>query len=307
MGWLGTLTLAAGTAVLDLSSLTLGLAPQVGVRGRWSFAVGNVVRGLSAAAERDLPPAATGVVYWQGTPLRGGASVTGFVGEQTIIAGIDLSTSRADSLGGRNQFPGGGAVTLSASTSGALDEDGTRWFAGDAFYVRPFGNDRNDQPTRLIPQGSFGGISGPLLLETRALTWTPTVTLLRETSTATLAVQQGGILSRTALSSSAWTVAGGLSVDMPIGGAITLSPEVGAVGGTVSSTLAQTTGRVLGRRGRVVNCTNTGGSADAVRGWWGGVMVSVRYQHSRPIRVRTAAHAATESRDYHTPTSDLAE
>lgn len=268
---------AAGTAVLDLSSLTLGVAPQVGMRGRWSFPVGNVVLGLSAAAERDLPPSATGVVYWQGTTLRGGASVTGFVSEQTVVASVDLSTSRADSLGGRNQFPGGGAVTLSASTSGALDEDGTRWFAGDAFYVRPFGNDRNDQPTRLIPQGSFGGVSGLLLLESGALTWTPTVSLMREASTATLAAQQGGILSRTALSSSAWTIAGSLSVDIPVGGAITLSPEVGAVGGTVSSTLAQTTGRVLGRRGRVVNVTNTSGFADPVRGWWSGVAISVRY------------------------------
>lgn len=268
---------AAGTAVLDLSSLSLGFTPQVGVRGRRSFPLGRVVLGLSAAAERDLPPSAMGAVYWQGTTLRGGASVTGFVGEQTVIAGIDLSTSRADSLGGRNQFPGGGAVTLSASTSGALDAAGTRWFAGDAFYVRPFGNDRNDQPTRLIPQGSFGGVSGLLLLESGALTWTPAISVMREASTASLAAQQGGLLSRTALSSRAWTVAGSLSVDIPFSSAITLSPEVGAVGGTVSSTLAETTGRVLGRRGRVVNFTNTSGFADAVRGWWGGVAVGVRY------------------------------
>jgi hypothetical protein len=269
---------AAGTSVLDLSSLSMGLASQVGVRGKWSLPVGSVVLGLSAAAERDLPPPATGVVFWQGTTLRGGANITGFVGEQTLTVSADISSSQADSLGGRNQFPGGGAFTLGASSNGAVNEAGTVWFSGDVFYVRPFGNDRNDQPTRLIPQGSFGGVSGLLLLETGALTWTPTVSLLRESSAASVTtVQQGALPSRTSLRGSAWSVAAGLSVDLPLGGVVTVSPEVGAVSGTVSSSLAQTNGRIVGRRGRVVNVTNTSAFSDAVRGWWGGLSLSVRY------------------------------
>lgn len=269
---------AAGTSVLDLSSLSMGLASQVGVRGKWSLPVGSVVLGVSAAAERDLPPPATGVVFWQGTTVRGGASVTGLVGEQTLTVSADISSSQADSLGGRNQFPGGGAFTLGASSSGAVNEAGTVWFSGDVFYVRPFGNDRNDQPTRLIPQGSFGGVSGLLLLESGTLTWTPTVSLLRESSAASVTtVQQGTLPSRTSLRGSAWSVAAGLSVDLPLGASVTVSPEVGAVSGTVSSSLAQTNGRIVGRRGRVVNVTNTSAFNDAVRGWWGGLSLSVRY------------------------------
>ncbi len=268
---------AAGTSVLDLSSVSLGIPSQVGVRGRWSLPIGTVVLGLSAAAERDLPPPAAGIVFWQGTTVRGGGNITGFAGDQTFTVSADISTSRADSLGGRNQFPGGGAWSLGGSTSGAVNESGTAWFSGDAFYVRPFGNDRNDQPTRLIPQGSFGGVSGLLLLETGALTWTPTVTLLRESSAASVSTLQGTMPSRTSLRGSAWSLAAGLSVDVPFGASVTVSPEMGAVGGTVSSTLAQTNGRVLGRRGRVVNVTNTSGFSDAVRGWWGGVALGVRF------------------------------
>lgn len=269
---------ATGTSVLDLSSLSLGLASQVGVRGRWSLPVGSVVFGLSGAAERDLSPPSTGIVFWQGTTLRGGANITGFVGEQTLTVSADISSSQADSLGGRNQFPGGGALTLGVSSNGAVNEAGTVWFSGDVFYVRPFGNDRNDQPTRLIPQGTFGGVSGLLLLETGALTWTPTVSLIRESSAATVTtVQQGTLPSRTSLLGSAWSVAAGLSIDLPLGASVTVSPEVGAVTGTVSSSLAQTNGRVLGRRGRVVNVTSTSTFNDAVRGWWGGLTLSVRY------------------------------
>jgi len=268
---------AAGTSVLDLSSISLGTSAQVGVRGRWSFPLGDFVLGVSAAAERDLPPPATGVVFWQGTTVRGGASLTGFGGEQTITVNADISASTADSLGGRNQFAGGGAVTLGVSTSGAVNASGSTWFSGDAFYVSPFGNDRNDQPTRLIPQGSFGGISGLLLVETGAITWSPSVTLLRESSSASVSTLVNGFPSRTTLRGNAWSVAGALSVDVPVGSWLTLSPEIGAVGGTVSTSLAQTNGRVPGRRGRVVNVTNTSGFSDAVRGWWSGVSLRVRF------------------------------
>lgn len=268
---------AAGTSVLDLSSLSLGLPSHVGVRGHWSLPVGTVVLGLSAAVERDLAAPATGFVFWQGTTVRGGASVTAIAGEQTFTVNADISRSVADSLGGRNQFAGGGAVTLGVTTSGAVNPSGSAWFSGDAFFVRPFGNDRNAQPTRLIPQGTFGGVSGLLVLEAGALTWTPTVTVLRESSSASLLTVQGTSLSRTSLSGSAWSLATGLSVDIPLGATLTLSPEVGAVGGTVSSVLAQTNGRVLGRTGRVLNVTNTSGFSDAVRGWWGGLALSVRF------------------------------
>lgn len=52
--------------MIDLESPTLGLAPQAGGRGRFSVPVGDMVPGMSVAAERDLPPPAIGATYWQG-------------------------------------------------------------------------------------------------------------------------------------------------------------------------------------------------------------------------------------------------
>ncbi len=75
--------------------------------------------------------------------------------------------------------------------------------------MRRFGNDRRDQPRRLGQQGSCGGPSGLLLLEAGALTWNPTVTVLRESSSASLLTLRGATSSRTSL---------------------TVSPEIGAVG-----------------------------------------------------------------------------
>lgn len=267
---------AAGTSVIDLESPALGLAPQVGARGRFSVPVGDMVLGMTVAAERDLPPPATGATYWQGTTLRGGASLTGFAGEQTITVGADVSYSRADSLGGRNQFPGGGAVTLSAATNGTLGTDGEVFVAGDVFYVQPFGNDRNDQPTLLIPQGTFAGVNGMAAFDTGPLTWSPSLALLREASAATVTVQQGTLRTRSSLDSRAWTLSAGLSVDIPLGATLTLTPEVGGVVGSVGATLAETTGSVLGRRGRTSGRTTTSGFSDPVRGWWGGVSVRIR-------------------------------
>lgn len=267
---------AVGTSVLDLSSQSLGVPAQIGVRSVFSFPVSDVVLGLSAALEHEARPTGDGVVYWQGNTLRGAASVRGQAGDKELSATMDVSVSRADSLNGRNQFPGGGAFGLSASALGPVDAGGRVFGVVDAFFVRPFGNDRPDQPTRLIPQGSLMGTTVSLLMETGALMWSPSVSLMRESSSASVIVQSGTQRALTTLTGSAWSVAGGLSLDVTLAHGITLTPEVGAVAGSVASSIAQTSGRVIGRFGRVVNATSVDSFADPVRGVWGGLGVRIR-------------------------------
>ena len=268
---------AAGTSVVDLSSQSLGLPARAGIRAVTSLPVGDFVLGVSGAFEYEPAPSGAGAVYWQGATGRGGLSLRALSNGRTYVVSADVAYSSADSLQGRNQFPGGGSAALGASMSGALDDAASFWFSGDAFYARPFSNSRTDQPTRLIPSGDLAGLSGVLLFDTRAVTWSPSLTVLRESSRADLVVQSGAISTRTALTGSAWSVSGGLSVDIPLGGTLTLSPEAGMVGGSVSSRLAQTNGIVIGRRGRTVNRTSVDGVTDGVRGWWTGIGLSARF------------------------------
>ncbi len=268
---------AVNTSVLDLSSQSLGVPARVGVRGVFSFPVVDVVLGLAGALEQEARPRGFGVTYWQGTTVRGSATVNALFGERHLAVALDLSYSNADSLGGRNQFAGGGTAGLSTDFSGALDDANRWWFIGNAFYSRPFDNVRSDQPTRLIPSGTFVGLSGSLLTQTNAVTWTPSVQILRESSSADVTVLQGTQRTRTSLMANAYSVTSSVSVDIPFGKIFTFTPEVGAVGGTVSSSLRQSTGRVIGRRGRPVGPGNTDAFSDPVRGWWSGIGLSARF------------------------------
>lgn len=268
---------AVSTSVLDLTSQGLGVPAQIGTRVLVSFPVGDFVIGASGALEQDARPQGLGATYWLGTTVRGALSFNAVLGEGKLALGADVSHSTADSLGGRNQFPGGGAVDLTAEYSGPLGEDGKFWFSGDGFYTRPFGNARSDQPTRLIPTGDLIGLTGSVTLETGSVVWSPTVTVLRESSRANVTVQQGLQRLQSSLTAGAWSVAGGLSVDIPFGKSLTLSPEIGAVSGSVSSTYTQTAGRGVIRRGRGVGGSSASRTQDGISGVWGGIGVSARF------------------------------
>jgi hypothetical protein len=267
---------STGTSVLDFTSQGLGVPPQIGARGVFSFPVREIVMGVSGAVEHEVRPGGSGAVYWQGTTVRGGVSAHALLGERSVSVSADVSYSNADSLAGRNQFAGGGVIGVAGDMSGPLDADGRYFFIADLFYAHPFNNTRADQPTRLIPTGSFAGASGALLVEGAGLTWTPTMTLLRESSQASISAGAGPQQTKTSLKGSAWSIAGSLSVDVPLGRMLTLSPELGAVGGSVSSTIQQTSG-VITRRGRPISTTSTSGQRDAVSGWWGAIGLSAKF------------------------------
>lgn len=257
-----------GTSVVDLASQSLGVSSQLGVRAKMAFPVGALVLGVSAAVERDLAPPATGAVFWQGTTMRAGASVTGFAGAHAITLGLDLARSSTDSLGGRNLFQGGGAAVLSATTMGP-----TPWasatLAADLFLVRPFANERPDQPTRLIPQGQLLGVSTLLFVDVGSITVTPAITLFRESSAASVTVQDGTTRTTTSLTGSAWSANASVAFDLPVSSRFTLAPELGVTSGNVRAQLTELSGRVIGRRGRVIT-TNDASAAfsDPLRGVW---------------------------------------
>lgn len=268
---------ATGTSVLDFSSQGLGVPANLGARGVFSFPVREIVLGLSGAVEHESRPGGSGAVYWQGTTVRGGMTAHALVGERSVSLSADVSYSNADSLAGRNQFPGGGAFGVTGDLSGPLDAAGRAFFIANLFYAHPFNNTRADQPTRLIPSGAFAGASSALLLEGAGLTWMPSLTVLRESSRASVIESVGLQQTKTSLVGSAWSIAGSLSVDVPLGRLLTFSPEVGAVGGGVSSTIEQTSGRVITRRGRPISTTSSSRQRDVVGGWWGSFGLSAKF------------------------------
>jgi len=257
-----------GTSVVDLASQALGVSSQLGVRAKMAFPLGAVVLGVSGAVERDLPPPAIGAVFWQGTTVRAGASVTGLAGAHAITVAVDLARSSTDSLAGRNLFQGGGAAVLSATTIGP-----TLWasatLAADVFYVRPFANERPDQPTRLIPQGQLFGLSTLLFIDVGPITVTPTITMFRESSAASVTVQNGTTRTTTSLTGSAYSANASVALDLPISSRVTLAPELGVMGGNVRAQLTELSGRVIGRRGRVITTSDASAAfSDPLRGVW---------------------------------------
>ncbi|CAN5386617.1 hypothetical protein BH09GEM1_BH09GEM1_06370 [soil metagenome] len=264
----------AGTSTVELESASLGSPAVGGARLAMAFPVGELVLATRAAAEIEPRPTGTLPVYWRGTTLRGGLSLT-TAGESGSLSGmIDATYSTADSLGGRNLFPGGASVTLQllgdASVPNPFDPlEDERWpLRALAFYSRPFGDDRADQPTLLIPQGSLIGGVGTLLVPIGAITLAPTLTVLRESSSAT---STAGVL-RSNISGSAWTAQAGIDVTVPVGARFELTPQLGYTIGNVGAALSQTT---FFRRGR--GLTQATSFSDAIHGSWVSLQLSAAF------------------------------
>ena len=97
---------------MDLESAGFGTPAIGGGRLALAFPLGNLVLAARAGVEAEPRPNATSPVYWRGTTLRGGLALTASTGETSVTASVDATRSTADSLSGRNLFPGGGSVTL---------------------------------------------------------------------------------------------------------------------------------------------------------------------------------------------------
>ena len=264
----------AGTSTVDLESAALGTPAVGGVRAALAFPVGDVVVAARAGVEVEPRPAGTLPVYWRGTTFRGGVAITSSAGDATFTASLDATRSGGDSLGGRNLYPGGGSLALQVLTDltvpNPFDPLGDeRWpVRAVAFYARPFGNDRPDQPNLIIPQGNLIGAVGTLLVSVGDVTFGPALQVLRETSASE---STSGII-RNRITGSAWTAQPSVDVTIPLGRTFELTPQAGYTVGRVGATFAQS---AAVRRGRGLVQSST--FSDAIRGSWLSIQLSATF------------------------------
>ncbi len=264
----------AGTSTVDLESTGLGAPALGGVRATVAFPVGDFVLALRGGVEVEPTPSGSAPVYWRGTTLKGGVAFTSNVDWGTLAFSADATKSSADSLNGRNLFPGGGSVMLQAQVDASVLNpfdplEDERWpIRAALFYAKPFSSDRADQPNLLIPQGDLLGGIAAMFLPVNGVTFAPTVQYLHESSSSGSTTA----ISRNTISGTAWTLQTGLDVGVPLGNVFELTPQAGYAFGTVGATFSQ---GVALRRGRGV--VRTSGFDDSIRGYYLGVQLTATF------------------------------
>jgi hypothetical protein len=259
---------AAGTATLDLESLGLGTPALVGGRYAHGFLIGSMAASIRGGVETQPRPSGTEPVYWTGTTLKAAASLTGYPGSSQLSVSVDASTSFADSLSGRNLFPGGGTFSVSASGDGQLGEDSESFWQIYTFYFRPFADTRNAQPNRLIPVGDFMGVFSSLSVPVgNTLLW-PTLDLMREASHTD---STGAVISNRTVGTG-WAGNLGSTLSIPIAHRVDLTPGVGYVFGSVGATFTSTVNLARGPQLLSSDSFN-----DRIRGWWTSLELSIGF------------------------------
>ena len=256
---------AVGTSTVDLDAGALGIAARVGARYTLTQRLGNagVALTLRGGVEYDPKPSGTEAVSWRGTTIRGAIGLGRSVDAGTFGASVEMTQSYADSLGGRNLYPGGGTLTFDARALRYIGGNGDGFVSLIGFYAKPGGIQRPEQPTRLIPVGDFGGVTVSAAIPVRAVTLLPVFSVLRESSRARAIVNN----RNTTLSASGHSATASFGVAVPLGRVLTLTPEVGGVFGNVGQTISAQ----YPRRARQTNFS------DAIRGRW----VSIEFSVSR--------------------------
>lgn len=256
---------AVGTSTIDLDAGAIGVAARVGVRYALTQPIGE--HGLSVSlrggVEYDPKPTLTGAdaVSWRGTTVRGGVGMNRVTPTMSVGAMLEMTRSFADSLGGLNLFPGGGALNFDARAIRFFGEASDGFVSVNGFYSRPLDIERPDQPTRLIPVGDFAGVTASAAMPIGTLTLLPTLSYLREASSASAVVNR----LATTLDASGNTATAGLGLSIPLGRLVTITPEVGGVFGSVGQQVsAQFPRRVLRQS-----------FSDPVRGGWVALEVSI--------------------------------
>ncbi len=259
---------AIGTSTIDLDAGAIGIAARIGTRYTLTQSVGDdgvslMVRG---GVEYDPKPSGAEVISWRGTTVRAGAGISRATSNASVGASVDVTRSFSDSLGGRNLFPGGGSLTIDGRALRYVGADGTGFVSANLFYARPLGIERPDQPTRLIPIGDFAAGTLAGAFPVRALTLLPTVTVMRESSSATAVVNR----LATALRASGVTSSVSLGLAIPLGRFVTVTPEVGGTFGSVSQTVSSSFPRRIGRP-----IVRSQSFSDPLRGGWLALEISV--------------------------------
>jgi len=269
---------AIGTSTVDLDAGAIGIAARIGTRYTLTQPVGNdgISVMLRGGLEYDLKPGGAEVVSWRGTTVRAGAGISRATSSTTVGASVEVTRSFSDSLGGRNLFPGGGALTFDGRLLRFVGADGTGFVTANAFYSRPLDIERPDQPTRLIPIGDFAALTVAGAWPVRAVTLLPTIALMRESSSATALVNgtvvNGVVVNRvtTQLNASGFTSSLSLGLAIPLGRFVTVTPEAGGAFGTVSQTVSSSFPRRIGRP-----IVRSQGFSDPLRGGWFALEISI--------------------------------
>lgn len=247
---------AVGTSTIDLDAIAIGVAARVGLRYTATQAIGDhgVSVSLRGGVEYDPKPSGIEAVSWRGTTVRGGIGIARATANLSLGLSAEVTRSFADSLGGKNLFPGGGAMNVDARALRFFGAESDGYLALNGFYSRPMDIERPDQPTRLIPVGDFfgGTISGAIPIGPVSLL--PVVSHMRESSNAS-AIVNGRV---TTLDASGYTSTVSLGLSIPIGSMVTVTPEVGGAIGNVG----QVVSAQFPRRVRSVTFS------DPVRGGW---------------------------------------
>ncbi|MBC7841771.1 MAG: hypothetical protein H7099_05650 [Gemmatimonadaceae bacterium] len=254
---------AVGTSTVDLDAGALGIAARTGVRYTLTQRLGahGIALTVRGGVEYDPKPTGTESVSWRGTTVRGAVGLSRVLVSGAVGASIEMTKSYSDSLGGRNLFPGGGALNVDARALRFFGSDGDGSFSLNGFYSRPLNIERPDQPTRLIPVGDFYGVTGAASIPAGRLSVLPVVSLLRETSNAS-AIVSG---RNTTLDARGQTASISVGLSIPLGSLVTVTPEVGGVFGNVGQTVAAQFPRRV--RSRSFD--------DSIRGGWVSLEISV--------------------------------
>ena len=256
---------AVGTSTIDLDAGAIGVAARVGVRYALTQTIGE--RGLSVAlrggVEYDPKPTLTGTdaVSWRGTTVRGGVGINRVTSAASLGAMLEMTRSFADSLGGLNLFPGGGAINFDARAIRFFGQASDGFVSVNGFYSRPLDVERPDQPTRLIPVGDFAGVTVSAAKPVGKLTLLPTLSYFRESSSASAVVNR----LNTRLDARGNTATAGLGLSIPVGRFLTVTPEVGGVFGSVGQQVSSQFPRRVFRQS----------FSDPVRGGWVALEVSI--------------------------------
>ncbi len=271
---------AVSVSTIDLESFSLGTPAMFGTRAAFTFELGELSLGLHGGLEYQPKPSGASRVYWTGTTLLGGASLSGLLSDVRWTGAFDLSQSSADSLlvpgdsVGRNLFQGGGSFNASLQFDGPLTADGDASGVLGLWYQRPFGNDRPDQPNRLLPAGDTYGAFVSLDLPIQSLTFSPSVSIARESASDDARVTR---LLRYQYDAASWAANVGAALTIPLGRHVDLTPEFGATFGGASARFTATSAGSGSGSGRRPGRTSTTDLSAGIRGWWAGLEMTISF------------------------------